>query len=125
MTRLRRSIFLTLQSLAGLLGAAMIALGAWLVVLGGSAYYLSAGALLLFGAVTAWRGRATLAVGAGVAALGLTLIWSLIEIAGKGWIVMGVRSRGPRGAARRTGGGSGDCRRCAAWSAPGTPLYAG
>lgn len=148
MTRLRRSIFLTLQSLAGLLGAAMIALGAWLVVLGGSAYYLSAGALLLFGAVTAWRGRAKLAVGAGVAALGLTLIWSLIEIAGKGWMsswgfdlagrvgllgalvgaaaIAGVAPLGPRPGRRLAIGGAGvlalvACVLVAVWERPMAP----
>ena len=82
----RRALFLALQSLAGLLGAAMAALGLWLLALGGTIYYLAAGALLVAGAVAAWRGHPRAAVVAGAAAVAGTLIWSLVEIAGKAWM---------------------------------------
>lgn len=82
----RRILFLGLQTLTGLLGAAMTALGLWLVTLGGTAYYLVTGLLLVAGAVVGWRGRPATAVVAGGIALLVTLLWSLIEIAGKGWM---------------------------------------
>ena len=84
--RVRTALFLALHGVSGLLGAAMVALGLWLLVLGGTAYYLVAGALLVGGAVAAWRGRPRMAVAAGGGALAVTLVWSLVEIAGKGWM---------------------------------------
>lgn len=81
-----RWLYLGLATLTGVLGLAMSVLGAWLVTLGGSFYYLLAGLLLLAGAILAWmhRDRASLALFA--IALFLTIVWSLVEIAGKGWL---------------------------------------
>ncbi len=81
-----RWLYLALASLAGALGLVMAGLGVWLITLGGSFYYLAAGALLAAGAVFAWRRRDRLALGLFAAAFLLTLVWSLIEIAGKGWL---------------------------------------
>lgn len=80
-----RWLYLALASLAGLLGLVMAGLGVWLIALGGSVYYLVAGALLAIGAGLAWRGRDRIALSLFAAAFLLTLAWSLIEIGGKGW----------------------------------------
>ncbi|MBW0150547.1 MAG: hypothetical protein KXJ53_04985, partial [Phenylobacterium sp.] len=81
-----RWLYLALASLTGALGVVMAGLGVWLITLGGSFYYLAAGALLAAGAVFAWRRRDRLALGLFAAAFLLTLAWSLIEIGGKGWL---------------------------------------
>ncbi|MDZ4053561.1 MAG: pyrroloquinoline quinone-dependent dehydrogenase [Phenylobacterium sp.] len=81
-----RWLYLALASLTGALGLVMAGLGVWLITLGGSFYYLAAGALLAAGAVFTWRRRDRLALGLFAAAFLLTLVWSLIEIAGKGWL---------------------------------------
>jgi quinoprotein glucose dehydrogenase len=64
----------------------MIVLGGWLIGLGGTAYYLLAGLILVAGSLLLWRRSH----GAGVAAFGLaalvTFAWSLWEIAAKGWM---------------------------------------
>ncbi|MEH3036108.1 MAG: PQQ-binding-like beta-propeller repeat protein [Sphingomonas adhaesiva] len=82
----RRTLFLAVQTAAGLLGLAMAVLGAWLILLGGTVYYLVAGLLLLTGCAAAWSGRHGGAIGAGGLALLLTAIWAMEEIAGKGWM---------------------------------------
>lgn len=73
----------TLATLIGLLGLALAVGGAWLVGLGGSAFYLLAGLLLLLDAWLLWRARpAALWLFAGVFAG--SLVWSLWE-AGLDW----------------------------------------
>lgn len=81
-----RRIYATLATLAGLLGLTMSALGAWLLALGGTMYYLLAGAALVLASVLAWRGRHREALGVWAAVFVATLAWSLVEIAGKGWL---------------------------------------
>lgn len=85
-SRFWRFVFLLMATLAGALGLVMAALGLWLISLGGSYYYLVAGGLLLIGAILAWRRRDRLALGFLGGAVAITLAWSLIEIAGKGWL---------------------------------------
>lgn len=81
-----RWLLLCLMTAAGLLGLAMVVLGVRIVLLGGTAYYALAGALLLAGGVLAWMRREQLAVGMMAATVALTLAWSLWEIHGKGWL---------------------------------------
>lgn len=81
-----RWVYLVVASLLALLGLATAALGVYLVTLGGTAYYVIAGLLLLAGGVLAWTRRDRLALLAFASALLLTLAWSLHEIAGKGWM---------------------------------------
>ena len=78
--------YLFFATLAGALGLAMSGLGLWLVLLGGTFYYILAGLLLLAATVFSWRGqhRTSLLLYAGV--FTGTFIWSLMEIAGKGWL---------------------------------------
>lgn len=81
-----RWLYLALATLTGLLGLVMLGLGLWLVSLGGTFYYLAAGALLAVGAVLAWKGQdRTALILFGLAVL-LTVVWALVEIAGKGWM---------------------------------------
>lgn len=80
-----RIVGLGAQTLAGLLGLAMMGLGIWLVTLGGSAYYALCGAVLAGGALAAWRGRPGLGLGLLAGALASSLGWAFWEIAGKGW----------------------------------------
>ena len=84
--RMWRWGFLVFATLLGLLGAAMGVLGVWLIGLGGTAYYLLAGAGLLGGSVFAWRGRPSIALGLFGFVLAASAIWSLVEIGGKGWL---------------------------------------
>lgn len=79
-------LWLLLASLAGLLGLVMAGLGVRLVMLSGTSYYLIAGLALLGGGLLAWWGRHRSAMLVLVAALLVTLAWSLWEIAGKGWL---------------------------------------
>jgi quinoprotein glucose dehydrogenase len=79
-------LYLLFASVLGLLGLAMAGLGAYLLVLGGTAYYIVAGLFLLSGGLLAWFGRHRSAMIACGAAILLTLAWSLFEIAGKGWL---------------------------------------
>jgi len=79
-------LLLGVALLGGLLGVAMTVLGVWLAALGGSIYYVLGGVLLIAGAVQIWRRRHS----AGLALFGLaiivSLLWSLWEIGGKGWL---------------------------------------
>ena len=76
---------LVAQTLAGLLGLAMLGLGGWLLALGGSGYYALCGALLVAGALAAWRRRPATGLWLLGAALASSLGWAGWEIAGKGW----------------------------------------
>ncbi|HRO60293.1 MAG TPA: PQQ-binding-like beta-propeller repeat protein, partial [Burkholderiaceae bacterium] len=73
-------------TLAGLLGLSMSVLGGWLVLLGGNVYYLIAGLGLLAACWFAWRSRPVPALFAMGFVVGLTLLWSLWELHGKGWM---------------------------------------
>jgi quinoprotein glucose dehydrogenase len=84
--RVWRWLYVALATVAGVLGLIMAGLGGWLIALGGTFYYLVAGVLLVAAAVLAWRGRDRAALGLFAAALLLTVVWSLIEIGGKGWL---------------------------------------
>ncbi|RAI43739.1 pyrroloquinoline quinone-dependent dehydrogenase [Rhodoplanes roseus] len=81
-----RWLYLAFASLAGLLGLAMAVLGVRLLLLGGTAYYLVAGLLLLGGGLLPWWRRDRLALLAFSAAVLATLVWSMVEIGGKGWL---------------------------------------
>lgn len=81
-----RWLYLALATLTGLLGLVMLGLGLWLVLLGGTFYYLIAGALLAAGGVLAWMGRDRAALILLGLAVILTIVWALVEIAGKGWM---------------------------------------
>jgi len=84
--RVWRWLYLALATIVGLLGLAMSVLGGWLIALGGSFYYLLAGLLLVVGSGLAWKRRDRVALALFAAALVLTIIWSFLEIAGKGWL---------------------------------------
>ncbi|ABD07907.1 quinoprotein glucose dehydrogenase [Rhodopseudomonas palustris HaA2] len=81
-----RWLYVGLATLVGVLGLIMAVLGGWLIALGGSFYYLGAGALLALGAALVWTGRDRAAFLLFAGAFLLTIIWSLVEIAGKGWL---------------------------------------
>lgn len=81
-----RWLYLAFASLTGLLGVAMLVLGMRLVALGGTFYYAVGGALLAIGAVLAWTGRDRISLALFGLALVLTIVWSLLEIGGKGWM---------------------------------------
>lgn len=80
-----RIALLAVQGAAGMLGLAMLCLGSWLISLGGTWYYASCGALMVYGAFTTWRGRHSSGLLALVIAASLSTLWALWEIAGKGW----------------------------------------
>lgn len=75
-----------LAMLLFLLGLAMALLGAWLVTLGGSPYFVSAGVLMVAAAALVLARRAATGVALYAAVVAATLIWSLWEIHGKGWM---------------------------------------
>lgn len=81
-----RWLYLALAGLAGALGLGMAVLGTRLIALGGTFYYLVAGAVLIVAAVASWRGRHRMALGLFASAFAATVAWSLIEIGGKGWL---------------------------------------
>lgn len=85
-SRGRRLTFLAVQGVVGLTGLLLTALGAWLLLLGGTIYYLIAGVLLMIAPLVAWRGSPWAAVATQGLALLITLFWALGEIAGKGWM---------------------------------------
>lgn len=80
-----RIVLLAVQTVAGLLGLAMLGLGLWLIALGGNWYYAICGALLTAGAIATWRGHHPFGLIGPVAALALSIVWAVWEIAGKGW----------------------------------------
>lgn len=81
-----RWLYLALATIVGALGLVMSGLGVWLIALGGSFYYLLAGLLLLAGSGLAWKRRDRAALALFGAALVFTIVWSFVEIAGKGWL---------------------------------------
>lgn len=81
-----RWLYLGLALVVGAFGLTMAVLGGWLIALGGSFYYLVAGALLTLGSALAWRSRHLAAFVAYGGALLLSIVWSLVEIGGKGWL---------------------------------------
>ncbi|NII73727.1 quinoprotein glucose dehydrogenase [Dyella sp. SG562] len=67
-----------------LLGLALLAGGAWLLVLGGSPYYVLAGAVLIATGWLAWRGSG-LALGLHALLLLATLLWAIYEVRFDWW----------------------------------------
>lgn len=78
--------YMLFAALSSLLGIAMVILGAQVVWLGGTFYFLVAGLLLAGGGVAALLGRHVIALAALGLAVLLTLAWSIFEIHGKGWL---------------------------------------
>lgn len=68
-----------------LLSLPLIVGGAYLVYLGGSSYFLLTGITILLSAILIFR-DSVWGIWLYVATVGATLIWSLWEIAGKGWM---------------------------------------
>ncbi len=75
------------QYLLGLCGAALLLPGLYLAGLGGSPYYLFAGAALLFAAVLLYRGQ-RVGLHVFLLLLGATLAWSVWEAGFDGWALM-------------------------------------
>lgn len=69
-----------------LLGLGMAVLGAWLVTLAGSPYFLLAGLVMLGAATLVLAGRAVAGVALYAAVVAGTVAWALWEIAAKGWM---------------------------------------
>ncbi len=67
-----------------LLGLVLLAGGAWLLALGGSPYYVLAGAVLMGTGWLAWRGR-RLALGLHALLLLATLLWAIYEVRFDWW----------------------------------------
>lgn len=82
-----KRLFLVYQALLGALGLAIAVLGAWLLTLGGTPYYVLAGGVLMVAAWLMARGRS-----AGVlifgALLAFTLAWALHEVGLDGWALI-------------------------------------
>lgn len=84
-----RSWRIVLGIVAGLvllLGLAMATLGAWLVALGGTPYYLLAGVAIVLAAALALLDRHATGMRIFAWTVLATLAWSLWEIHGKGWM---------------------------------------
>ena len=69
-----------------LLGLAMAVLGAWLLALGGSAYFVLAGTVMVAAAALVLAGRSTAGVALYALVVLATVLWSVWEIHGKGWM---------------------------------------
>ena len=83
-----RSVFvLFVAVILFLLGVTLLVGGAWLVLLGGSPYYLIAGLGLLSAALLLYRGRAA-GVWVYVATVLLSLVWGLAEAGLDGWALL-------------------------------------
>jgi quinoprotein glucose dehydrogenase len=89
MSRISSILRVVLAALLGVGGVCLLAGGLWLVVLGGSWYYLVAGLLLVVDAWLLWRGR-TAALLLFAAILAVTLAWALWE-AGLDWWPLAAR----------------------------------
>lgn len=75
---------LTLAGLLALIGAILVVGGLWLALLGGSLYYLLAGAGLIASGYFLWR-RSVLGMWIYLAIFGLSWIWALAEVGLAGW----------------------------------------
>ncbi|WP_228243474.1 pyrroloquinoline quinone-dependent dehydrogenase [Porphyrobacter sp. GA68] len=103
-----RWLYLAQATIIGVLGLVMAGLGVWLLTVGGTAYYLLTGLLLLAGAGFAWRRRDRIALALFALAVLVTVIWSLVEIAGKGWLpAWGIDLAGRAGLLAALAAGSG------------------
>lgn len=80
-----RIVHLVLLSWVAVIGGAQVALGGWIVALGGTYMYVTCGALLLIAAWFGWQHAGRREWLALLAAGLVALIWSFAEIAGKGW----------------------------------------
>jgi quinoprotein glucose dehydrogenase len=81
----RGALLLRITALVvGLFGLGLTAAGAWLLTLGGSAYYVVAGALMLVVAVLLWQRRALALHLFALLVIG-TIIWALFEIGLDWW----------------------------------------
>lgn len=85
-SRTAQVIYLILMTLGGAMGAAMVWYGAQIAWLGGTWYFLLVGLALALAAVLAWTRGHRHALTLLTAAFLSTLVWSLAEIAGKGWM---------------------------------------
>jgi quinoprotein glucose dehydrogenase len=79
-------LFFATVSLSAVLGLVMVILGAQVAWLGGTVYFLLAGLLLIGGGVLILLERYGLALLATGLAVIVTLLWSIVEIHGKGWL---------------------------------------
>ncbi|WP_225783954.1 membrane-bound PQQ-dependent dehydrogenase, glucose/quinate/shikimate family [Xenophilus sp. Marseille-Q4582] len=80
-------LFLLFQGLLGLAGLAIALLGGWLLTLGGSPYYVLAGAGLVLAALLMAAGRRAGVLVFG-ALLAFTLVWALYEVGLDGWALV-------------------------------------
>ena len=76
-----------LAALLFLIGVSLGGGGVWLAALGGSLYYVLAGAAMAVSAVLLWRGRRTGALLYAIVFLG-TLIWAVGEVGFDGWALL-------------------------------------
>lgn len=79
-------LFVASVVLSAMLGLVMTILGAQVAWLGGTIYFLLAGAVLLSGGLLIVLKRYRLALLAAGLAVIFTLVWSIAEIHGKGWL---------------------------------------
>lgn len=79
--------FLLLLGVLGLMGLGMTVLGAWLLTLGGTPYYVMAGVMLMMAALLMAMGRAGGIVFFG-ALMAFSLVWALYEVGLDGWALV-------------------------------------
>ena len=85
LTPIARAMVWLVAVVAGALGLALLWVGGQIVLAGGTPYYAAAGVLLLLAGAAGLTGRRRAHLGLLTATLALTLVWTAIEIAGKGW----------------------------------------
>ena len=78
-------VLMVLAVIALLMGLAMAGMGAWLMFLGGSWYYLLAGVAIIIVAAVMLARRMTPGVSLFALVVAATLVWSLLEIHAQGW----------------------------------------
>lgn len=81
-----RWIYLIIAGITLLLGLGVALLGGWLLVLGGTPYYLATGLVLILAGALALLKRHVAALVVMALAVAITLIWAFVEISGKGWL---------------------------------------
>lgn len=79
-------IMLILAGFTAIMGLGTAVLGVWLGLLGGGLYYAICGGLLTCASVLIFLKRPPLGFAIFAGAVALTLIWSIWEVAGKGWL---------------------------------------